>query len=103
MGRKSSLVLADSLSKDSVSIKTIKHNLKLSEMLNHITEDNGVNKTGTLQGESVVPGRHGVPDPAPAGCHQAMGRTNQRMKWEKEVNKIVIECWIKSEPSKRKY
>ena len=25
------------------------------------------------------------------------------MKWEKEVNKIVIECWIKSEPSKRKY
>ena len=25
------------------------------------------------------------------------------MKWEKEVNKIVIECWIKREPSKRKY
>ena len=25
------------------------------------------------------------------------------MKWEKEVNKIVIECWIKSEPSKRNY
>ena len=53
-------------------------------MLNHIIED-------------------GVPDPAPAGRHQATGRTNQRMKWEKEVNKIVIECWIKREPSKRKY
>ena len=25
------------------------------------------------------------------------------MKWEKEVNKIVIECWIRSEPTKRKY
>ena len=72
-------------------------------MLNHIIEDNGVNETGTLQGESAAPGRHGVPDPAPAGRHQAMGRTNQRMKWEKEVNKIVIECWIKIEPSKRKY
>ena len=71
-------------------------------MLNYIIEDNGVNETGTLQGESVAPGRHGVPDPVPAGRHQATGRTNQRMKWEKEVNKIVIECWIKSEPSKKK-
>ena len=71
-------------------METIKHNLKLSEMLNHRIEDNGVNKTGTLQGESVAPGRHGVPDPAPVGRHQATGRTNQRMKWEKEVNKIVI-------------
>ena len=25
------------------------------------------------------------------------------MKWEKAVNKIAIECWIKSEPLKRKY
>ena len=72
-------------------------------MLNHIIEDNGVNETGTLQGESVAPGRHGVPAPAPAGRHQATGRTNQRMKWEKEINKIVTECWVTSEPSKRKY
>ena len=84
-------------------METIKHNLKLSEILNHIIEDNGVNETGTLQGESVAPSRHGVPDPAPAGRHQATGRTNQRIKCKKEVNKIVIACWIKSEPSKRKY
>ena len=71
-------------------METIKHNLKLSEMLNYIIEDNGVNETGTLQGESVAPSRHGVPDPAPAGLHEATGWTNQRMKWEKEVNKIVI-------------
>ena len=69
-------------------------------MLNHIIEDNGVNETGTLQGESVAPGRHGVPDPAPAGRHQATDWTNQRTKWEKEVSKIVTERWIKSEPSK---
>ena len=72
-------------------------------MLNHRIEYNGVNGTATLQGESVAPDRHGAPDPATAGRHQATGWTNQRMKWEKEVNKIVIECWIKSEPSKRKY
>ena len=72
-------------------------------MLDHRIEDNGVNKTGTLQGESVAPGRYGVPDPAPAGRQQATGRTNQRMKWVKEVNKIETERCIKSEPSKRKY
>ena len=72
-------------------------------MLNHRIEDNNVNETGTLQSKRVVPGRYGVLDPAPTGRHQATGQTNQRMKWEKEVNKIVIECWIKSEPSKRKY
>ena len=72
-------------------------------MLNHGIEDNGVKETGTLQSESVAPGRLSVPDPAPAGRHQATDQTNQRMKWEKEVNKIIIECWIKSEPSKRKY
>ena len=25
------------------------------------------------------------------------------MKWEKTVNKIAIECWIRSESTKRKY
>ena len=84
-------------------METIKHNLKLSEILNHRIEDNSVYENGTLQGESVTPNRHGVLDPGPAGPHQATGRINQRMKWEKEVSKIVIECWIKSEPSKRKY
>ena len=31
------------------------------------------------------------------------GLNKKRMKWEKAVNKIVIECWIRSEPTKRKY
>ena len=69
-------------------------------MSNHENEENGVNGTGTHQGEGVAPGRQGVPDPAPAGRHHTTGRINQR-KWEKEVNKIVIECYIRSEPTKR--
>ena len=28
---------------------------------------------------------------------------NSRQKWEKGVNRIVIECWLRSEPSKRGY
>ena len=46
---------------------------------------------------------HEVPDPASEGCHQATDQTKGRMKWKKAINKIVIECWIRSEPTKRKY
>ena len=46
---------------------------------------------------------HGVLDPASADRHQATDQTKGRMKWEKAVNKIVNECWIRSEPTKRKY
>ena len=46
---------------------------------------------------------HGLLDPASADCHQATDQTKERMKWEKAVNKIVTECWIRSEPLKRKY
>ena len=30
-------------------------------------------------------------------------RIKQKREWEKAVNKVVIECWIRSEPTKRKY
>ena len=46
---------------------------------------------------------HGGPDPASTGHHQAMDQTKKSMKWEKAVNKSVIDCWIKSEPTKLKY
>ena len=46
---------------------------------------------------------HGVLDPASADRHQATDQTKGRMKREKAVNKIVNECWIRSEPTKRKY
>ena len=46
---------------------------------------------------------HGVPDPVSAGRHQATAQTKGRMKWEKAVKQIVIECWKRSEITKRKY
>ena len=46
---------------------------------------------------------HGVPDLASAGRHQATDRTNERINWEKVVNKIVTECWVTRESTKRKY
>ena len=46
---------------------------------------------------------HGGPDPASAGHHQATDQMKKSMKWEKAVNKSVIDCWIKSEPTKLKY
>ena len=46
---------------------------------------------------------YGVLDPASTDWHQASDQTKERMKWEKAVNKIVIECWIRSKPTKRKH
>ena len=42
-------------------------------------------------------------DPASAGRHQATDQRKEKMKWEKAVSKIVIKCWIRSEPTRRKY
>ena len=52
--------------------------------------------SGATSNEGVAPGMHGVPDLASASRHQATDRTKERMKWEKAVNKIVIECWMRS-------
>ena len=72
-------------------------------MSNQGIKNSGVNGAETASCEGVMPSMHGVPDPASAGRHQSTDQTKGRMKWEKAVNKIVIECWIKSEPKKRKY
>ena len=84
-------------------METIKHNLTESEMSNQRIKNNGVNGAGITSCGGIAPVMHGIPDPASAGRHQATDQTKGRMKWEKAVNKIVIECWIRSEPTKRKY
>ena len=62
-------------------------------MSNQIFEDNGVNGTGTpCEGSS-----HDRCFPAQqrgAGCHPATARA----KWNKEVNKVVMECFYRSKP-----
>ena len=35
--------------------------------------------------------------------HATAGIRTRRKKWEKEVNKVVIECWIRSDPTTRGY
>ena len=72
-------------------------------MSNQGIKNSGVKGTGTTSCECVAPGMHGVPDPASSGRHQATDQTEGRMKWEKAVNKIVIECSIRNEPTKGKY
>ena len=75
----------------------------MSVKMNNRISDNDVTGTSTHQGGGVASGRHGVPDQASAGRHPITDLKPNRRKWEKELNKIVIECWIKSEPTKRKY
>ena len=72
-------------------------------MSNQWIKNNGDNGTETTNCESVAPGMQGLLDPASAGRHQATDQTKENMKCEKAVNKIVTECWIRSEPLKRKY
>ena len=71
-------------------------------MSNQGIKNNDINGTGTTGCEGVAPGMHGVPNLVSAGRHQATDQTKERMKWENAVNKIVIECWIRHEPTKRK-
>ena len=62
------------------------------------TSDNGVNGTGATS-ESASPSMEvGGQQPTP-GRHQATAR----LKWNKEVNKIVMKCFYKSNPIKRGY
>ena len=71
-------------------------------MSNQGIKNNGINWTGTTSCEGVAPGIHGVPNLASAGRHQATDQTKERMKWENAVNKTVIQCWIRREPTKKK-
>ena len=71
-------------------------------MSNERIKNNSFNGTRTTSCEGVSPSMHGIPDPASAGCNQATYQAKKRMKWEKAVKKIVTECWIRSQPKKRK-
>ena len=71
-------------------------------MSNQGIENNGVNGIGTT-GKGVAPGMHRVPDLASAGCHEATDQKKERMKWKKAAKKMFIDCWIRSQHTKRKY
>ena len=62
-------------------------------MLNQSPENNGVNGTGTPC-EGPSPGRCSPAQQQGAGCHPATAT----MKWNKEANKVVMECLYRSKP-----
>lgn len=68
-------------------------------MINETTNiENGINGTRT-DGGGTMPGEE-------TGGQQPVPRRNQNtatLKWTKEINRIVMECYIKSDPSKRGY
>ena len=61
--------------------------------------ENNVNGTRSSNGEGVTFGRGSGGQQPDFGRHQATAR----MKWNKEVNKIVMRCFYRSEPAKRGY
>lgn len=65
---------------------------------NEDISDNGVNGTGAAS-KGVSPGRCPMEEQRWPGHHQVTAR----MKWSKEVNRIVMRCFYKSEPNKRGY
>ena len=61
--------------------------------------ENNVNGTGSSNGEGVTFGSGSGGQQPDLGRHQATARRN----WNKEVNKIVMRCFYRSEPTKRGY
>ena len=65
-------------------------------MQNDNLSKNGVNEIGA-NSEGLSPGRSPPAQQRGSGRHHATaGIRIGRKKWEKEVNKVVIECWIRS-------
>ena len=71
-------------------------------MQNDNLSNNGVNEIGA-NSEGLSPGRSPPAQQRGSGRHHATaGIKIGRKKWEKEVNKVVIECWIRSDPTTRR-
>ena len=65
----------------------------MSEIPDQNFENNGVNGTRSL-GEGSSPGRCFLVQQREPGRHQV----TVRMKWNKEVSKVVMECFFRSKP-----
>ena len=65
----------------------------MSEMSNQNSENNSVNRAGSVE-EGSSPGRCSLVRQWGPGRHP----TTIRTKWSKNVNKIVMECFFRSKP-----
>ena len=75
---------------------TLKLQPLMSEMSNQMETDNGVNDAGTNV-EGVTPGREPIVQQDGPGRQPDTARS-RRMKWSKEINKVVMECYYRSKP-----
>ena len=65
----------------------------MSEMSNQNSENNGVNRAGPV-GEDSLPGRCSLVPQRGRLRHP----TTVRLKWSKNVKKIIMECFFRSKP-----
>lgn len=67
--------------------------------------ENGVNgEYGTeanLEGEGVMPGRCSTGEQGGPGRYPATAISKRRITWSKDINRVVIECYIKSKPDEK--
>ena len=66
-------------------------------MMNRPSQENGVSGTQTCEGATPVTESR-VEQP-----HPCRNSNTARMKWTKEMNKVVMKCYIKSSPDRRGY
>ena len=70
---------------------------------NQSLQHNGVNEAGVLDDESPSPGRSSTAMQRGPGCHYATAVRSMRRKWSQEGNRVVMECYYRSERGVRGY
>ena len=73
------------------------------QMSNKSKPNNGVNEAGALR-EGLLPGRCPIGEQDGSGCHRTTvdGRTTRR-KWSQEENRVVTQCYYRSEYGRNGY
>ena len=71
-------------------------------MMHNLNGDNGVNGSGANEGEGPSSDRGVRGQQRTPGCHNATtSELGPRIKWTKELNKLIMKCYLMSDPSKR--
>ena len=70
-------------------------------MSRYNTSENGVNEAGTAS-EGLSPGRCPITQQGGPGRYQETAKM-KKIKWTKEFNKVVTECYLRSRPEIRGY
>ena len=59
---------------------------------------NDVKEAGTNSGEGLLPGRCPTEEQGGIGRNHSTVKEGRRRKWSQEVNRIVMECYYRSNP-----